>query len=754
MKNPLSKYALCLLFLGVVNFSLGADPKAEAKRMLTLRAAAEKARTYLQESAEVSEKQNDMVSTMLSKEMLKKVEKFSNKKDGQGPSKDWLSGWRLKELEKSVDDTWDWAKEQSPLPVNRVDVIKRATKNWAKDAQTKVGQFAEKSMASVYDKARRLAADEQLRRLKQKLNYPSKDELNKRISGLIGRNKNRWSPLKSGDFEKLDGWLKTVVGKAGPVFEELNKEVAKMSSDLRLEVVNQYQEQYKRIQPLVEKNGFPKELITKEQLKAHALNLLNKNTQENLAAKPPRYGVFLAVENLVENAAAHWEAKRMEIFAKARTDWLPVKDQLEQAIREDLVRHAPLKDSLTLLTERFLPPANEKLASLYGGKKWANYFKDALAKQEVLRKNATNLFRSVVSEWIKPIREKIAEEQFAEHFSTLNEKVFPEEPILVYFYQKGKKSVTDFNELADGLNFPASDRPSVIEETRMLAGDRANQALIPALGAMDKQVSLVRAVEKKKTDQLKVDVEQGRPFPEILKEWEKEWDTLWKVAQQKVPARWRSKFNHTDKELNKAVRQLYEGMQNNPESTPKDTVAVKEDELGEEQEDTPNESVPVENEQPEQEEKKEQPEQESLQGMCEELKLYIGLADGVFAFSDLPDGKCRMLFGTPDGVGAFSVRFDPQQVETAASKISESLKKPLGLVLDGNARMGVNRILQLFRGEDQGSEIKMLFKVSTPAVRHQMSILVRQQVEQAIQAWAKKSGRKAPDLIWQDDVEL
>ncbi|NDH16328.1 MAG: hypothetical protein EBY48_04475, partial [Opitutae bacterium] len=278
MKNRLSCFVTFWVFVGTFNFSWGADPKAEAKRMLTLRAAAEKARTYLQESADVNEKQNDAVSTMLSKEMLKQVEKFSSKKDGQGPGKEWLSGWRLKELEKSVDGAWEWAKEQSPLPVNRVDVIKRATKNWAKDAQAKAGEFAEKSMTAVYDKARRLAADEQLRSLKQKLNYPGKDELNKRILGLIGGNKNRWSPLNSTDFEKLDGWLKTVVGNAGPVFEELNEEVAKMSSNLRLEVGSQYQAQYKSIQQMVEKNGFPKELITQEQLKAHSLSILKKNT--------------------------------------------------------------------------------------------------------------------------------------------------------------------------------------------------------------------------------------------------------------------------------------------------------------------------------------------------------------------------------------------------------------------------------------------------------------------------------------------
>ncbi|MGA1115964.1 MAG: hypothetical protein ACO3UY_05730, partial [Opitutales bacterium] len=80
MKNRLSCFVTFWIFVGAINFSWGADPKAEAKRMLTLRAAAEKARTYLQESADVNEKQNDAVSTMLSKEMLKQVEKFSSKK--------------------------------------------------------------------------------------------------------------------------------------------------------------------------------------------------------------------------------------------------------------------------------------------------------------------------------------------------------------------------------------------------------------------------------------------------------------------------------------------------------------------------------------------------------------------------------------------------------------------------------------------------------------------------------------------------
>ena len=113
-----------------------------------------------------------------------------------------------------------------------------------------------------------------------------------------------------------------------------------------------------------------------------------------------------------------------------------------------------------------------------------------------------------------------------------------------------------------------------------------------------------------------------------------------------------------------------------------------------------------------------------------------------------------MLFGTPDGVGAFSLEFDPQDVEGAAHLISQGLQKPLGLVLDGNAKGGQGSIFNLFSANEDNSEIRMLFRVSSSKVRHQMRILVRQQVEAAIENWAKKTGKKQPVLLWQDDVEL
>ena len=95
-----------------------------------------------------------------------------------------------------------------------------------------------------------------------------------------------------------------------------------------------------------------------------------------------------------------------------------------------------------------------------------------------------------------------------------------------------------------------------------------------------------------------------------------------------------------------------------------------------------------------------------------------------------------------------------KNVQGAAKLISEGLKRPLGIVLEKNSQKENPGFFNLLGSSDGDSEIKMLFQVSSPSVRHQMSILVRQQVEEAISSWAKKKGKVAPGLLWQDDVEL
>ena len=55
----------------------------------------------------------------------------------------------------------------------------------------------------------------------------------------------------------------------------------------------------------------------------------------------------------------------------------------------------------------------------------------------------------------------------------------------------------------------------------------ANEPLVPALNAFRKQLEILQVLEKEKLVQLKVEVAEGRAFPEILKDWQAGWNELW-----------------------------------------------------------------------------------------------------------------------------------------------------------------------------------------------------------------------------------
>jgi hypothetical protein len=563
--------------------------------------------------------------------------------------------------------------------------------------------------------------------------------------------------LSTDDFNELDDWFEQLVGKTGPVFEELRRKVSEMSIDMRLEIAKQYKAQYEQIRSFVQKNQFPESLKTKEELQVVALQALNNNQVEDLQAKPPVYGVFEASEKLVERAAVHWEKNRFEKFIKSTDFWIPQKEKIEQAIRDDIANHAPTGKSLNLLTEESLSLAQKLVAIEYGGEKWSQYFTDLLMDGGVLAKSLSHKLRDGIKKRSNEVRKQIAEEQLRTSFKNLFEGTFPKESQILWFYEKGKARVSNFAELLQNIEVSSELRSNLLEETKRMAVDLANEPLVPALNALEKQIEIVRALEKEKLAQLKVEVAKGRAFPEILKDWQAGWNKLWDEKKKEVEERWYPQFEQTGKELSKTVRQLYEGIKTVVENKTPEIVQSPREELGGDKNTTGSEAVPVENEQPEsKEEKKEEKaaggKQELKGGVTEELKLFVGLADGVFAFTDAPGGKCRMLFGTPDGVGALSMEFDPKDIEGAAKLISQSLQKPLGLVLDGNLKSGGGGVLNLFSTKNGESEIRMLFRVSSPAIRHQMSILVRQQVEEAIQVWAKKSEANVPALLWQDDV--
>ena len=102
-----------------------------------------KVKLHLKGVADANDSQAGELSILLSKEMLERVKQFKTLKGGEEPGGKWIEQWRLKELEKSVNETTNWAKEQSPLPIERAELLKRAVKKLSQGSSTKSKRVCE-----------------------------------------------------------------------------------------------------------------------------------------------------------------------------------------------------------------------------------------------------------------------------------------------------------------------------------------------------------------------------------------------------------------------------------------------------------------------------------------------------------------------------------------------------------------------------------------------------------------------------------
>ena len=71
-----------------------------------------------------------------------------------------------------------------------------------------------------------------------------------------------------------------MVGETGPIFEEVRKKVAEMSTDMRIEIAKQYNAQFEEVKGMVQKNEFPQNLKTRMEMKAVALQVLAENSEQ------------------------------------------------------------------------------------------------------------------------------------------------------------------------------------------------------------------------------------------------------------------------------------------------------------------------------------------------------------------------------------------------------------------------------------------------------------------------------------------
>ncbi|WFB35178.1 hypothetical protein P3T73_13515 [Kiritimatiellota bacterium B12222] len=760
----------CASLLSFHAISQDLDPKLRAKQSLALRAAAQEVRQVLNQQATWTPEKLTAVSTPLSQAILENTPGYQQKEKGKSLAHAWLIQWRLADFDTQKAAALNAAQLQSPLPLSEADVLKRVGTDWQNQARQGAVAFADAALDQVYAQARESALIILKQQLISSLVYPSQAAVDQALGTLNKKQKDPSLPLTESEILSAPLSLTHPALPFENLLEELSTEPALVNQTFLKQLAKQYQHQIAlATQPL---QAAPQtDLWTATDMQQRMIESLNASPQANVEAHPPVYDVFESVIRWTEMAAAQWEQNKIAALLKQGYPGQLSQEVLEQWMTQDLSQHLILEESITLLHPQALKTQTPLLtaalvqqapASRQSGLQ--SYYLSALQTDEALGTFWQNQLTQTLRQQLPPLRQKLAQQQLNQQLPFLQPEAPLPESVLLWFADQGLSEATTFSQLNDAFELPENPEPMLLTETKSLALQNLNAKVQPALQSYTAQIQIIRELETENMDDLKAAVAQGQDADTLYTHWLQLWQSHWQLEIKNQDPLWQDMMPRTENELRKSVRQWYEAIEKttaeqqttaaseasplsstespdprSPEMTlvevPLEPVSDPQGSAAEEVSDTTEAAG----------EKKEDA------GITQELENFRGKSDGVLAFSDLGNGDCRLLFGAPDGKGALSIGFDPENVDASAQKIADALRGPLRDVLNGTDSANEKGGFRLFSRAKEPT-LSMLFQVDSPKIRHQMSIQVRQRIQSEIDAWAAEKGQTAPTLLWQDEM--
>ncbi len=753
--------------------------KLIAKKSLAIRAAAQELVQLLEAQSQWVSKENQELSGQLSGIMLEDSTSYRNKAKGEALAEAWLQEWRRLDFEKEMLQVIKTAQAQSPLPLQAETVQARMTVGWEVQREQGAADFSAAAIKEVYPIARAVAVAEQKRYLEEGLRYPSQPEVDEMFKEVDIKRKQGPLPLKGQDFQSLKSKVRPESIPVDALFDELDQEPTRLADAVVRILAGQYLQQVAAASAPLRNEALSAGVFTAKEMENVMAKSLREGLSANLDARPPIYAGFAIVHEWVENAAQQWEEDRVAAFLKVWPEGSLDVETLREWMQEAFPRHVAFEESLALLQQKTMGARGPLLAAALASAapearrmEIKTYFEQSLKTAGGSGLVWRAHVEAVLRRKMPPLRQRIAQTQVADLFPNFGADKPPAESVVAWFYDQNLKEAQTFPQLTEALAldpdwaFAPDPEEPLLAEAETLARETLNQDLVPALKSLEAQLQLLRDMEREGMDALKTKVLAGEKTEELYKRWLKEWEKRWQGIRDQQSLRWQARFARTENELRKTVRQWYETVKDTPfpeESTVSETASAEKG-TDIEEPSSPEMIVvevplhPVSEPQGPEEEVQESGDSAAGDeaqpgGIQEELEEYRGMADGILAFSDMANGDCRLLFGSPDGKGVLTVGFDPGDVEASAQKIAESLRGPLLEVLNGTASAHESKGFRLFTKSKEPT-LSMLFQVDSPKIRHQMSIQVRKMIQKEIEAWAKENGQKAPTLLWQDEMSF
>ncbi len=778
-------FALCLSGFFTLPFASASEPedapggassKERAKWRLAVQAAARQALDELESLAQSNAVIAPDLLERLSVFMLENPAACRAAAQAREACRTAVLDIKRAEFQTAVSNAANEAQEFSPLPVEAGTLLDKLGPGWAARVDSVIRLFLTNNFSALYDTARSRAVALQRQAVEGAIRFPAQEELEERFALLAETQPGTDPEPQPEALATLAPWL---AGRFAPnaslLFEETAAHLGDIGGRMLEEIKAQYSMQVRLPEKLDAEGALAPELLTSTALASALEKALAAAVQEATASRSglvgvsniPVYGIFKPALEHARKAAQRIEAARVASFLQTAELLAPPTDELEHALRREPEAHREPAASLARLKDDWCGMLRPRVAALYVGKaagktvseaearELRSYFESALKDAPVIAKAFQDRVALEIANAMPPLRERLATEQLEKHFPALAsagplpERVIEDALDRKRAQPRNVEQVSGFLE-GSGLAAPAAEaRKKLLAETDKLAVQAWNLKAKAAYKAFDAQAAMLRKLERDRSAALERDVEAGRPVAKIVAEWTHALEQAWSARPADESQDFPRIFAKTLDALDKAVRKLYDARLSKQQQqaatattappsqgTPTTEIKAQPEEKTDEPLPPPE---PVKTPQPE-----ETPEPEATAPEPEQTppKDARAVADVEIIFTDADGGFCSAAWNMREPAATGDVLFEPAEIEEAVTAILAAAQADIARMLESkmDATGSRKRMFLFFSKPAPPPDLRFAVSVRSRAVRHQMSILLRQEISKMADEWARNKG--------------
>lgn len=773
--TPFAAVGLGLLtWLGSLSggFAAPDSAKDQAKWRLATLSAAREILNELNHPAPLGPEERAVLVERLNGAMREDPQAHATRAASQRLCADIAVRMRKETLERRFREVTAHANEQSPLPILWGDVATHLGAGWSNTVDRTLQSFAKTELGPLFKDSRDRAVGLLRQQLEQQLRFPTESELNAMLGERLARHPDTLRVSDEDDQALQQSIMALTVPDRKACFEELQPVLNDSARRVSSEVRKQYEHQRACLDATVS-HGVPDDRRQASAIGAALIDALEADLARE-RAKPatsdvsgktvPRYPLLSPLRNHVPSLATKLEAERLSAFMSNSPALAIQAEPLATTIRAEPKTHHTLATSEAVFLPSLTPALQEKAASAYAAGAnpagAADYFRTLVATNPAV----SNAFQSRVTRELHTrlveARQVVSEEQYNKTFAALERRDVLSQDALISLQDSGGAALTALTDALQLFGAPIPDGGASLEETdnRVLA--LANRKAQEGYAILTAQLALVRKLEQERLDRLRQDVAARRPCKDIAAEWQIALETAWRSDARAQATPYKDVLDLTLASLNKTVRQLYDAIQEDPNFTPATTSEARpnaETEQGKVK-DLQQEPAKQEDQNPERQKDAQQPvsnkspKDGGSEGAANTVLSRARVdrrnePDGILLLTGTPTGPSTARLLSQDGTATCTASFDPGKPQDSASTLFNTLKPQLKVLWTNTVRE--------WQKEHSGlgvlkrrtpPKLKLFIVIESEEVRHRMSMLLRQHIEEALAEWDKDGAKGTPEV--------